>query len=104
MPYNDDNYDEWSETIGVHDNTFSANGSSPAGFHLILGVETLEDILWDGLVDPTKDNSDGSLSYCVSSLGSATFRMFDAAGDFQNQVTDPTDYTCTHDPLPPVEL
>jgi pectate lyase len=99
--FNDPDYDPWTETIWIHDNTFSGNGANPAGFFLIAGQPTLEDVLWDGLVDPDKDNTDGSLSYCVSALG-GTFRMINAAGGFENQVTDPTDYTCEHDPLPPV--
>jgi parallel beta-helix repeat protein len=100
----DEEYDPWIETMWIHGNTFVNNGESPQGFFQILGLATLEDILYDGMVDPAKNNSDGALSVCVSDLGTATFRMFDEAGNYVNSTTDPTPWLCTHDPIPPVEL
>ena len=66
----------------------------------------LEDMIWDGQYDAAKDNSDGSLSVCLSGNGAATFRNVNAANNFEaeGQSTDLTPHTCVHDPLPPVTL
>lgn len=104
MPIEDETYDPYPETIWVHDNTFANNGTQPDGILILAGQATLEDMIWDGQYDALKDNSDGSLSVCLSGNGTATFRNIDAANNFENQSTDLTPHTCEHDPLPRVTL
>ena len=107
-PDPDPSYDRFPETINIHDNTYTANGASP--FPLLLafgGTVPLEDILWDGIVDPAKDNSDGSLSLCVREPSGVRFR--DAGVSFMGTdiSTDPTTdlapHDCTHPSRPPVD-
>jgi parallel beta-helix repeat protein len=98
-------YDGFPETIYVHDNTFMNNGATPFPLLTVFGGPPLEDILWDGIVDPMKDNSDGSLSLCVQE-SAATFR--DAGVTFMgtdimvDPSTDVTPHDCTHASRPPV--
>ena len=99
MTYDDPNYDPFSETIWIHDNTFTANGASPQGLLLLANQPTLEDILWDGWADGTKDNSDGHLNVCLSGNGGATFRNVNTVEDYMNQSTDATPHDCMHTPL-----
>tara|TARA_R110002096_G_scaffold171490_9_gene344669 strand:- start:58 stop:1368 length:1311 start_codon:yes stop_codon:yes gene_type:complete len=100
----DTEFDKYSETNWIHGNTMSGNGTVPEGLTAILGVNPVEDIVFGGFVDPAKDNSDNSLSFCVSDIGSATFRMADFPNNQDSPVLDPTDYTCTHTPLPSIEI
>jgi parallel beta-helix repeat protein len=101
---NDDEYDTWLETTWVHDNTFSDNGAAPRSALELVEVVPLEDILWDGFMDPDKDNSDAALSLCIRDNGDATFRNMDVVGGFLEQTTDSGPHDCAHDPLEPVEL
>jgi parallel beta-helix repeat protein len=99
MTYDDPNYDPFSETIWIHDNTFAENGASPQGLLLLAGQPTLEDILWDGWTDAAKDNTDGHLDVCLSGNGSATFRNVNTVEDYMNQSTDMAPHDCTHPAL-----
>lgn len=99
MPFTDTAYDPYGETLFVHDNVFTNNGGKPAGLLLLAEKPKLEDILWDGRVDPAKNNADKSLSLCLKNNGGATYRNVDAAGLFRNQTTDPSQHDCTHPPL-----
>jgi parallel beta-helix repeat protein len=100
----DPSYDPYPETTFIHDNTYTSNGTAPDGGFKALGFMTLEDILWDGTIDPLKDNTDGSLSLCIKGNGAATFRDLDVSGGFMNQTTDLASHDCSHPPNPPVQL
>ena len=98
----DPNHDKFSETIWIHDNTYSGNGGSPTGTLALLFPE-LADVVWDDFVDADKDNSDGSLSLCVREE-SATFLNVNGPSGFEEPDTDVSDHLCEHDSLDPVEL
>jgi hypothetical protein len=57
------------------------------------------DILLDGCFDAAKDNTDGSLTNCISNQDGVVFVSADLCGQSMLE-TDPTNYTCEHDPLP----
>ena len=52
----------------------------------------------------TVRNSNGSLTFCFSNNGAATFRNVDFPGNFANTTTDPGLHACTHAPLPGVSF
>ena len=88
---------------------FADNGLSPHDVMAAIaasvhGEQRLEDVLWDGVFDPAKDNSDGSLNLCVKNNGAATFLNFDAPGDFANWSIDASPHDCSHPAVPPVNL
>ncbi len=103
-PPNDPMYDAYPETIWIHGNTYMQNGTMPQDLLLpsVTMDQTLEDIVWDGYVDTTKDNSDGHLNICVQETGGGSFRMLDAKNGFMMQSTDVTPHQCMFPPLAPV--
>jgi hypothetical protein len=70
----------------------------------MLGFSKLEDIVWDGDVDPKKDNTGGSLSLCIKGNGLATFRDINVPGLGMNQTTDLALHDCAHPANPPIKL
>lgn len=105
-PFTDPEYDPYPETIYLHDNTFTANGTEPAGdldaASAAVGVEDLEQILWDGFWDPAKVNTNGSLSICIQNNGNATFRNFVLNSSFVGTSTSLAPHDCAHPAMPPV--
>lgn len=97
-------YDPYPETIFIHDNTYMSNGNSPDGGFKTLGFTKLEDIVWDGVTDPKKDNSTGAMNLCIKGNGSATFRDIDVPGQLANQKTDLALHDCAHPANPPITL
>jgi parallel beta-helix repeat protein len=116
---NDANYDVYPDTIYIHDNQFSGTSTSPNGplgalIDLALGEiqpvpAAVPDMIWDGVVDPTKALSTDpnqlmpQYNICIGNNGAATW------GDLHwpnNQAPiaslDPTNFQCTHPALPPV--
>ena len=104
MPYTDTAYDPYAETIWIHDNTFTMNGASPQGILLLANQPTLEDVLWDGYADASKDNTGGVLDVCLSDNGVASFRNVNVPAGFQDQSTDAATHACTHPALAPIVL
>lgn len=101
-PPDDPEFDIYAEGNWIHDNMLEDNGQDPDELVLLLaGVMAgpVPDLVFDGCFDEAKDNSDGSLSNCVSGLGDATFMAIDLCGQSMPE-TDPANYTCEHDPLP----
>lgn len=102
-------YDPYPEGNYVHDNRFSGNGQAPSGLAntiaALLNRMTIEDMVWDGMVDPKKMNVGNKLTNCVQSNGAATYRNLgvDDDGKF-HATTDVAPVTCSHDPLPPITL
>ena len=83
-PLNDSQYDPFCESIHIHDNRFSGNGTNPTGalggmLGKVLGTP-LPDILYDGVADPGKQ-VDGKLPAAlgvhVRDNGGAGFVNFD---------------------------
>lgn len=109
--WDDMRYDPYPEGNYIHDNTFMNNGTMPTGLAQAiafgLGVTKVEDMVWDGIVDPNKTATGNSLTNCFKNNGSATFRNLDAGSEpnpFMNTSTDVTPFTCEHDPLPPLSF
>lgn len=98
----DPGFDWYPEGNYTHDNTLENVGGNPRGqaamMALLLGRDTMPGLLWDGVVDEGKDNSDGSLTNCFKNNGDATFLDVAAESD------DIEPYTCEHPSLPAIEL
>lgn len=101
-------FDPYAEGNWVHDNVLFDNGGQPRGFVSLVteaaSLDTLESLLWDGYLDETKENADGSLTNCfsdnVDDQGQpAGYRMFDAPNGFSDQVTDIGANECEGAPL-----
>ena len=98
----DASYDLYPESNWVHDNSFSDNGANPQGLLAALTSDRpMPDLVWDGCTNAAVDNGDGSYTNCYSDNGSATFFNFDWCGDFANQSTDLSAYTCQGTALDP---
>jgi hypothetical protein len=84
-PFTDEKYDPFCEAIHVHDNHFAGNGGDPAGelcglLAMVLGTP-LPDILYDGVVDPQKQDGGqlpDALAIHVHNNGGAGFANFAA--------------------------
>ena len=90
-------------------NEFDNNAMAPKGFASLIasggGVTALDPLAWDGLVDPDKDNADGSLTTCFSNNTNAdgtpaTYRMFNTEEGWSNHSTDLGENDCEQTPLP----
>jgi hypothetical protein len=99
--------------VYIHDNTFSGNGQNPhGGLEIIKGAgQTLEDIVWDGDVDPNADPATADQRrVCIQTNGSATFRDFQFSavpsgiGDLTVQSTDLAPHDCSYPALPTITL
>lgn len=105
---NDPTYDIYPEGNYVHDNSFENDGTNPQGQAALIaqaaGQTTIQDLVWDGVVDPDKNGEDGSLTNCFQNNGAATFMDMDWDGNFAGKSTDVGPYTCSHPALPPIEL
>jgi hypothetical protein len=97
----DPEFDIYAEGNFIHDNTFENNGAMPADLILLAtgNMTPGPDVLLDGCFDPAKDNTDGSLTNCLSSQDGAAFVSADLCGQSMI-VTDPAEFTCEHEPLP----
>lgn len=106
--FNDPDYDPYPETSWIHDNRYVNNGTEAQGIiggiaAAIHGTLEMEDIVWDGTVDASKDNSDGSLSLCIQE-SDASFINIDYQNNFANWSNDVSPHDCTHDNLSPIDL
>jgi hypothetical protein len=100
--YDDPAYDVFPETIYVHDNRMSGNATDPQSVLADLGGA---DVLWDGVVDPAKDNASGALSICAKGNGAAaTFLRLGPPVSTAERSSDWSVVDCSHDPVPPVTL
>jgi parallel beta-helix repeat protein len=92
-------YDQFPQQTYVHLNTYEANGMKPDPAFALVNVTRLEDVVWDGDVDPDKPN----MAVCLQETA-GTFRNINSRGFFANQSTDPAPHQCTLPPLPPITL
>jgi parallel beta-helix repeat protein len=109
----DPDYDQYTTAVYIHDNTFSGNGQNPhGGLEIIKGAgQTLEDIVWDGDLDPNADPATADQRrICIQNNGSATFRDFQFSavpsgiGDLTVQTTDLAPHDCSYPALSPITL
>ncbi|MCA9297539.1 MAG: right-handed parallel beta-helix repeat-containing protein, partial [Phycisphaerales bacterium] len=94
------------ERTFIHDNTYSGNGTKPAGPLLLIGASPLENVLWDGIAK-SGDPASNDAKLCLGTKAPyPTFRMFagDHLGDpdmgASKQSTDTTPYQCDLPALP----
>ncbi len=114
-------FDWYPEGNYVHDNILSMNGATPQGrgqlIASLVGVTTLPDIAWDGIIDWTKIYGDaGALPdggqnaaaipneqrNCFKSNGTATFMNLDLADNGKNKSSDLTPVDCEQTALAPI--
>jgi parallel beta-helix repeat protein len=90
------------ERVAIHGNTYDKNGAAPTSALELIGQETLENVLWDGISKSgVPESNDAQL--CLGSTGPyPSFRMFAGAkiGDKSQQSTDTTPYQCDLPALP----
>jgi parallel beta-helix repeat protein len=92
-------YDQFPQQTYIHGNTYEGNGQSPdVIFTALIGQPTLEDVVWDGDIDSTKDNA---TNLCILEPA-GTFRNFNSRGGFKDQSTSTMPYQCMIPPLPPI--
>jgi parallel beta-helix repeat protein len=104
---NDPLYDSFPEGVSIHDNTITGNGTAPIGFYGIYWRDHSKpffDIIWDGVVDPNKPNTDGSLSLCIKGNAGATFARINPTMPGTVDSTDLAAHDCTHAALPGVSV
>jgi parallel beta-helix repeat protein len=94
----DANYNVFPEGTLVRDNMFSDNGSAPMGEPLSLLNAPVEDIIWDGAVDPAR-SADSAARTCVTGNGTARWRNL-SINDVASSNTDLTRVNCTLPALP----
>jgi hypothetical protein len=99
-------FDEYSEAIYVHDNTFSGNGSDPVDVYKeALGLPTIQDIFWDGSLKDASATAGGVL--CAKNNGAATFLNLGhipGITDTTKRSTDLAPHDCTQPDLPKIEI
>jgi len=88
------------ETTWIHDNTFATNGADPHYELLRAFGSPLEDVLWDGSVDPTRA-ADPTARLCVTGNTGARFRNL-SLGDIPASTTELAPHNCMHAPLPTI--
>lgn len=97
----DAGYNPYPHDVWIHDNSLAHNGENPrdqAGvIASVLGVDTVEQLVWDGAVDPAA--TEANAGTCFSHNGAASFRNLDFANSFANSSTDVGPVTCTRAPL-----
>ncbi len=114
-PVDDPDFDPYPEGNFVHNNRVEDNGDAPAGrFGIILSqvnteTEGVEDLVWGGIFDDEKDNTDGSLTNCFweneDSNGDPTpYLNADIGNNFEAATTDLGDNLCQGNTLESVEL
>ncbi|RMH39549.1 MAG: hypothetical protein D6689_16185 [Deltaproteobacteria bacterium] len=113
----DPNYDPFTDSVFVHDNTFVGGGDEPVdelGFLLVQGLVTVmdppvvvPDIVFDGDWDPAK-LVDGTLPpeyrSCVARNGDADWVVLDVPNDFAGAELNPPALDCEREPLPAVTI
>lgn len=92
----DTEMDPYLQNVYIHDNTFTANGTAPAGALSLFGQATLEDVVWDGVLEEGKTAADSKI--CLGP-NPPTFRNLDINGSPSEQTTDTAPHTCTIEPI-----
>jgi len=109
-PPNNPDFDPYSETVYVHDNTYVGGGTDPdlpAEVIGLIGGTAMPDIIFDGDVDPKK-KVDGvlpdALRTCVQEAPGTTFIDLDLANGTAGKTHDISTVNCSQEPLSPVLL
>ncbi len=94
-------YSPYPETTWIHDNTFAMNGADPQ-YDLLRNATDmlpLEDILWDGSVDPMRA-TDPTARLCITGNTGARYRNLNLADVGAGARTDLAPHNCMHPALP----
>lgn len=96
----DTEMDPYIKRVYIHGNTFADNGQAPKGGLVVVGRETLEDVLWDGILEEGETDAE----ICLGP-NPPSFRNFAAMAEFDPdaQSTDTNGHTCTLTALPEME-
>jgi parallel beta-helix repeat protein len=119
----DANYNVYPDTIYIHDNQMSGAmnmPTGPLGALIILALDEIQpappvpDMIWDGVVDPTKALSTDpnqlmpQYNICIGAAGANGAATWGDLHWPNNQAPiaslDPTNFQCTHPALPPVVI
>ncbi|HET6614116.1 MAG TPA: parallel beta-helix domain-containing protein, partial [Kofleriaceae bacterium] len=115
----DATYVQESDTVYIHDNTYTGNGTDPVdplGVILQSAMESVDDeppveipaIVWDGYVNADKADTDGTLKpefeICIQEAAEVDFANIDWPNGYANVTQDLTPHDCTHEALPEVVL
>jgi hypothetical protein len=94
-------YSPYPDTTWIHDNTFAMNGADPQYDLLRSAADPLplEDIIWDGSVDPMRA-MDPTARLCVTGNTGARFRNLNLADVGAGARTDLAPHNCMHPALP----
>ncbi len=114
-PYDDPNFNPYPKGVYIYENKISRGSLTTANLDYDLGKLIMlkfpvgrPDIIWDGILDPDIEAANGNYvapyQICVGDNGGAKFAMIDAANDFENIVTDKTNYDCQREKLSAVNL
>lgn len=98
-------FDQYSESVFIHDNTFTNNGKSPKGSFADLGFTSVPDMIWDGVQDPNPPASKPPADQrriCIQNNGAATFLNLSIHDAPQN--ADLAPYDCSYPALPAITL
>ncbi len=97
----DPEFDIYSQSNWVHNNTFENNATDPDDLVLTItqGAQSY-DILFDGCADPDSAVGGGALDNCISNNGAATFLFGDACAQNMGVTTATDQSTCEKTPLP----
>jgi parallel beta-helix repeat protein len=108
-PANNPNFDPYSETVFIHDNSYSGSGTAPSGLlEVVVDLigSPLPNVLYDGDVNLARQVggvTPNGLRLCMQEEG-ATFVNLDIPGEFAGVTTDLGTVDCTHDALSPVVI
>jgi parallel beta-helix repeat protein len=94
-------FDRYPEGNFIHDNEFADNGAAPfPTFDALVLASPVPDVIWDGCVDPAKDNTTGALTNCLMGNGAATFASLNLCA-MTGESTDIGPVTCEHPSVVP---
>jgi parallel beta-helix repeat protein len=101
----DKEFEQFSERVYVHGNTFSGNGNNPQDVYKdVLAFTKVEDILWDGVVNDQAPIAASERRLCIKNNGAATFRNINIPGGLKDQTTDLAPHNCEYPTLPSIQL
>ncbi len=98
---NDPSFDPYPQGNWFHDSTFADNGTDPdLILDVLVDVDPVPDIVWDGCADPALPGDDEALVNCLSGEGASSYMDVDLCSETPVASQDTAPVTCEHAPLP----